>query len=265
MESSSIKLYQGTFPVIISMPHNGSAFPQQLESQFLTEALCSRDTDWFLDRLYEFAKTLGCSLIKPHFSRYIIDLNRAVDGSALYPGSENTELCPTTGFDRMPLYPEENIPDHDEIETRKKEYWYPYHQALSNETKRLRNLFPEVIILEAHSIASHVERFFSGKLDDFNFGNNDGKSSSFELIQKLQDKLELEQYSCVFNGRFKGGYITREYGKPEAGVHTIQLELSQDTYMDESTLSWDERKATKVIPKLKQVVEILLGYRPSPA
>ncbi len=241
------------------MPHNGSAFPEELQSQFLPNAFESHDTDWFLDILYSFAGDLGCSVLNPYYSRYVIDLNRAADGSELYPGADNTELCPTSAFDWSALYPEDGKPDEKEINCRIEKYWKPYHQALENEINRLRQNHAEVIVFEAHSIASHVKRFFPGKLNDFNFGNNDGKSSSQSIMESLQQGLNLEPYSCVFNGRFKGGFITRNYANPDKGVHTIQLELSQGTYMDEKFLSWDEGKAKDVIPKLRSVIELLVN------
>jgi N-formylglutamate deformylase len=240
------------------MPHNGSAFPDDLKSQFLPNAFESHDTDWFLDRLYAFAKDLGCSIINPHYSRYVIDLNRAADGSELYPGADNTELCPTSAFDWSALYPAGGEPSEEVITSRIENYWKPYHSALNSEIIRLRQQFPEVILFEAHSIASRVKRFFPDKLNDFNFGNNDGKSSSQTFLDNLQNGLNLEPYSCVFNGRFKGGYITRNYGNPNKGIHSIQLELSQDTYMNEETLEWDDAKATQVIPKLNSIIDLLV-------
>jgi len=252
------KLSEGTVPIIISMPHNGSAFPEDLKPQFLPNAFESHDTDWFLDKLYSFSGELGCSILSPYYSRYVIDLNRADDGSELYPGADNTELCPTTAFDWSPLYPSGGKPSLDEINLRIENYWKPYHQALENEINRLRQMFPTVILFEAHSIASQVKRFFPGKLNDFNFGNNNGNSSSQSLMESLQQGLNLNPYSCVFNGRFKGGFITRNYGNPDIGVHAIQLELSQDTYMDEESLSWDEGKAKDVMPKLRSIIELLV-------
>ncbi len=259
MQPSVFSLTQGTIPIVVSMPHNGSEFPDEVKSQFVDGALVSRDTDWFLDRLYQFSQNMGCSILSPKYSRYVIDINRAADGSELYPGADNTELCPTTAFNWTKLYPAGKKPQATEISNRVEKYWQPYHQALNDEITRLRVSHPKIILFEAHSIASHVERFFEGQLSDFNFGNNDGKSCSPELIAALQQNLQLNPYSSVFNGRFKGGYITRQYGNPNKGIHAIQLELSQATYMDEDSLGWNDVKAEKVMPKLKQIFEILIN------
>jgi len=255
-------LHIGTKPILISMPHDGSLFPEAIGQQFLPNALRAQDTDWFMHKLYDFAKEMGCSLLIPKFSRYVIDLNRSTDGLNLYPGQNTTELCPLSSFDFSPLYPADKQPNTEEIQRRITHYWMPYHQALKDELKRLRELFPSVLLFEAHSIASKVPRFFEGILPDFNFGTNDGKSCDEALLNIMLNKIDFKNYSKIVNGRFKGGYITRHYGKPHTGIQAIQLELSQATYMDEikpmelsnQLPSWNESKASQV----KTVLESLI-------
>ncbi|HFB64840.1 MAG TPA: N-formylglutamate deformylase, partial [Aeromonadales bacterium] len=247
----------GSSPILISMPHNGSLIPFNLSSTMHDYALQSRDSDWFLDKLYDFTRSENISLIVPKLSRYAIDLNRSPDDKPLYSGADNTELCPTTQFDRKPLYLADKSPSDEQITARIQQYWLPYHQALQQQLQRLKQLHPVVILFDAHSIASRVPRFFEGQLPDFNFGTNDGKSCSSELLDKIKREFLLEGYSSVYNDRFKGGYITRHYGDPAQGIHSIQLELSQATYMNENDLSWNVAKANKVIPHLKQLIKII--------
>ncbi len=253
----SFTLTPGTLPILISMPHNGFKIPSQISGVMEPYATKSRDTDWFIDELYRFAISAEISTLKPEFSRYVIDLNRSPDDISLYQGSDNTELCPTTQFDNYPIYLDNWQPTQQVIEDRLQKYWFPYHQTLQGELERLKQLYPVVVLFDAHSIASKVPRFFKGQLADFNFGTNDGKSCSAELLEKIKQELSLDGYSSVYNGRFKGGYITRHYGKPAQGIHSIQLELSQATYMNENDLSWNVAKANKVIPHLKQLIKII--------
>ncbi len=257
MLSTGYSLKQGDRAVLLSMPHNGFVFPDEVAQQLLPTALASKDTDWFLHRLYQFAENAGCSILKPLYSRYVIDLNRAMDGAELYPGKDTTELCPSTAFDRSALYQAGKKPDALEINRRIKQYWKPYHQALQAEIDRLVSVHSQIVLFEAHSIASVVPRFFSGKLDDFNFGTNDGNSCAPALLRYIQQKFKAKPYNSVYNGRFKGGYITRHYGQPTHGVHGIQLELSQATYLHEAELSWDEGKASHLIPYLEQLFNLI--------
>lgn len=253
----TLSVISGNSPILISLPHNGTGIPSDILNLMYPYAREVQDTDWYLDKLYSFTHTNNFTVLSPKFSRYVIDLNRASDNSSLYPGSNNTELCPTSQFDNKPLYLDQNFPTLADINKRTHQYWHPYHQALQSELERLKQLHPVVVLFDAHSIASRVPRFFEGELPDFNFGTNDGKSCSDDLLHKIKHDLELDGYSSVYNGRFKGGFITRHYGNPAQGIHSIQLELSQATYMNEDNLCWEAAKADNVIPYLQQLIEII--------
>ncbi|NMP30563.1 N-formylglutamate deformylase [Thalassotalea sp. M1531] len=257
--SQCFTLIKGNSPLLISMPHNGQEIPADIAETMTEEAKAIRDTDWFKDRLYDFAESIGASVIMPHNSRYVIDLNRNPSGENLYPGANSTELCPTTAFDLSPLYLPNKAPDSEEVSRRVELYWQPYHQALANRLSEIKQKFGCAILLEAHSILSHVPRFFEGRLPDFNFGTADGYSCSEALVKQVEN-IDFQPYSQVTNGRFKGGYITRAFGNPADNVHALQLELSQITYMDEQELTYNEVLAEKVKPKLKALVETLIAY-----
>lgn len=256
---SSYELIQGSQPLLISMPHNGTKIPADIADKMTNAALQVPDTDWYLDRLYDFAEAMGVSLLKPEFSRYVIDLNRDPGGAELYPGADNTELCPTTRFDYQPLYKEGMAPDREAIGHRVNQFWQPYHSALAEEVERIKKEHGRVILFEAHSIASQVPRFFEGSLPDFNFGTSNGATTGSEL-EALLSAFDSGAYSKVMNQRFKGGFITRHYAAPEMGVETVQLELSQITYMDESTLEFSADKARSVQPILNKLIDELLAY-----
>ena len=254
----------GSLPILISMPHNGTRIPESMAARMQPYALQSVDTDWYLHQLYDFATEMGCWLINPYYSRYVIDLNRPEDNRSLYPGSDTTELCPTTQFDYRPIYLEGCEPTGDEISQRIAAFWRPYHQQLQRALAQIREKFGYALLFEAHSIKSRVPRFFDGQLADFNFGNFDEKSSSRFLSDCIesnwQDCNKDSSYSQTFNGRFKGGYITRHYGDPEGRIESLQLELSQATYMNESNLEYDERKAAGVKRVLRSLFAKLEQY-----
>jgi N-formylglutamate deformylase len=241
------------------MPHNGENIPDDIAVTMNAKALDVADTDWHKDKLYAFAKALGAYILMPTNSRYVIDLNRDPKGVDLYPGANSTELCPTTAFDLSPLYKEGCEPSATEVARRVEHYWQPYHQAIADTLATMKKTFGKAVLLEAHSILSHVPRFFEGQLPDFNFGSANGKSCSIELMQELES-IDFSPYSMVSNGRFKGGYITRAYGAPENDIHAIQLELSQRTYMNEPSNIYNETLAQQVIPKLEKLVACLLTF-----
>lgn len=256
-------LHRGTRPLLVSMPHVGTHLPAGLAERLTPEARTVPDTDWHMDRLYDFARELGASILMATHSRYVIDLNRPPDNANLYPGQDTTGLCPVDTFDKTPVYADGAAgPDDAEIALRRGAVWHPYHNALQDELKRLRAEHGTVALWDAHSIRSVLPRFFEGKLTDFNLGSADGKSCDAGLAQDVVEIAKaVPNHTAVLNGRFKGGYITRQYGNPAEGVHAIQLELTQSAYMEEVyPFAYDAAKAANVQPAIRKMLETVLGF-----
>jgi N-formylglutamate deformylase len=258
---SNVILHQGSAPLLISLPHDGSHIPADIAGRMQPTARRSLDTDWHVGRLYgALAETLGASLLRPLASRYVVDLNRPADGHALYPGRRETGLVPTISFAGEALYAEGAEPDAADIQRRVDTYWQPYHAAIAQELERLRQAHGHVVLWEGHSIRSRVPMLFDGRLADFNLGTAGGDSCSEPLQQRLQACLDAQQrYSHVVNGRFKGGYITRHYGRPQDGIQAIQLELAQCTYMDEASLDYQPDRAVEVQALIAQLLRACLA------
>ncbi|TAL84870.1 MAG: N-formylglutamate deformylase [Rhodanobacter sp.] len=257
---STFTLHRGRVPLLISLPHDGSFIPENISMRMYPASRRSPDTDWHVARLYEpLAAALGASVLQPRASRYVVDLNRPADGHALYPGQRGTGLVPTLGFDGKPLYLDGRVPDAAEIQRRVNDYWRPYHDAISQELARLCAEHGRVVLWEGHSIRSQVPMLFDGRLPDFNLGTATGTSCARVLQTRLQSCLEAQaRFSVAVNGRFKGGYITRHYGRPEAGVHAVQLELAQLNYMDEASFEYDEARAPEVQAVIGRLLRICL-------
>lgn len=243
--SDNHTLTEGEAPLLISLPHDGVELPLDLQPRLTAAGLRVADTDWHVGRLYEpIAQRLGASLLRPRWSRYLIDLNRPANGVPLYPGRRETGLCPLISFADETLYLPGQEPTAAEIEQRVAHYWRPYHDALAAELARLRGRFDRVLLWEGHSIRSVCPMFFEGRLPDYNLGTAAGHSAAPELASSLQAVLARHPYPHVLDGRFQGGYITRHYGAPAQGVHAVQLELTQASYMDESPpFRWDAGRA----------------------
>jgi len=254
---------QGTRPLLISMPHVGTHVPPALAERLTGEARQVPDTDWHLEQLYDFADELGASVLVATHSRYVIDLNRPPDGASLYPGQSVTGLCPVDTFDDTPLYADpKDGPDEAEIAQRREAIWRPYHAKLAEELARLRAAHGMAALWDAHSIRSVLPRFFEGRLPDLNLGTADGASCDPQLAARLLAiGKEATGYGAVLNGRFKGGHITRHFGNPAGGVHAVQLEMTQCSYMQEA-LPFDYLPAVAagVKPHVRRMLEAVLAF-----
>jgi N-formylglutamate deformylase len=232
---------RGSSALIVSMPHVGTFVPHSIGRGLSDCAARRPDTDWHLPRLYDFLGDLGATMIVATHSRYVVDVNRPPDGSNLYPGRDTPRLCPIDTFHSEPLYRDGAGPDDEEVRRRVNAVWRPYHRRLESEIARVRLEHGAAILWDAHSIVSEAPRLFEGRLTDFNLGTADGASCDPGLANALLVALQRRPgYSAVLNGRFKGGYITRRYGKPDDGVHAVQMELACRGYMREPVGPVDE-------------------------
>ena len=250
---------EGQSPLVVSMPHSGLSLTQQVHEALDDSAKSLPDTDWYLPELYSFLAEYDVTQLTANYSRYVIDLNRPLDDKPLYQ-SKTTGLFPDILFDGAAVFRAGCAPDVDHREWCKRHIWQPYHVKLASELNRLRDKFGFVVLLDAHSIAARVPMLFTGQLPDFNFGNNDGGACSNNLLLALVDCVRNTEYSQVCNASFKGGYITRSKGAPKHGIHAVQLELSQATYMRNhaNLYQLDTGKSIRVQKTLRQLVDVLV-------
>jgi N-formylglutamate deformylase len=247
----------GTTPLLVSMPHTGTHVPDWLAPRLSAAARPLPDTDWHLERLYDFVDELGASVLVATHSRYVVDLNRPPDNANLYPGQDTTGIVPLDTFHREPVYLTGFPPSAGEVAKRIETYWRPYHLRLQQALAEIKAQHGYALLWDAHSIFSVLPRFFKGKLPDLNLGTADGKSCAPGIGEALVKSVE--GHSVVLNGRFKGGYITRRYGHPASRVHAVQLELSEATYMDErAPYDFREDLARELRPRLRTLLELLL-------
>jgi N-formylglutamate deformylase len=252
----------GSIPLLVSMPHVGTDIPDEIAAMLAPIALTRADTDWHLDRLYAFAEALGASTLAARWSRYVIDLNRSPEDTNLYPGLDTTGLCPVDTFGRERLYQPGRAPSESEVQRRLQRYWQPYHQQLRAELDRLLALHGRVLLWDAHSIASVVPRLFDGRLPDLNIGTASGTSCAPALEHALVAAArDQRDFTVAVNDRFKGGYITRQYGQPGRHIHALQLEMCQYLYMDEAApFDYRPDRATQVLPVLRKCVGAALAW-----
>ena len=261
---AACQLSRGTTPLVVSLPHCGELIPEEFRAAYVPRALALEDTDWHLQRLYAFARDLGASVLLPRASRYVIDLNRPPDNAPMYPGANNTELCPTRFFTGDPLYLEGRAPDEAAIAARRDTWWKPYHDTLRAELDRVKAAHGHAVLFDGHSIQAELPWLFEGRLPALNLGTADGASCAPALRERLARVLAGQQrYSHVVDGRFKGGYITRHCGRPRDGVHAVQLEMIWDCYMDETPpFAYRPDKAAQVQPLLRELLRTMRDWTP---
>jgi N-formylglutamate amidohydrolase len=253
---------RGDSPLLISVPHAGTFVPRHILDRLNTEVRKLPDTDWFVDLLYQQFTESGAGMLTANYSRYVIDLNRPPDDSALYDRA-GTQLVPEYTFDGTELYLAGKRPDVAETRLRKDQYWQPYHDKILDEINLIKKRHGFAILLDAHSIRGRVPLLFEGKLSDLNLGTHRGASADPDLISVATGALRTNPaYTFILDGRFQGGYITRNYGQPGKGVHALQLEMAQDIYMEESPPEFDEVRAMKIQTVLRTLVESLQRWSP---
>jgi formiminoglutamase len=265
--SGFLDIHRGDAPLIVAFPHTGTDLPEDIAERFVSPWLARQDADWWIEQVYAFAQGMGATTVRTRISRSVIDVNRDPSGASLYPGQATTELCPTTTFDGEPLYHGET-PNEAEIQRRRTLYFTPYHDALGAEMARLRGLHNKVVLYDAHSIRSVIPRLFDGTLPQFNIGTNGGVTCSPLLASQVAAVCAASGRSHTLDGRFKGGWTTRHYGRPAQGYHAIQMELAMRGYLaepaDVTPESWpppfDPASAAALLTTLTAILQAALAF-----
>ena len=259
-----IEVAKGESPLVLGLPHTGTQVPPSIWDSLNETGQALADTDWHIHDLYD-GLVDDVTTVRTPIHRYVIDVNRDPGGQSLYPGQNTTGLCPETDFDGRPIYRAGLAPSSEEIAARVNLYHAPYHTALRAELARVQARHGFAILYDCHSIRGLIPYLFEGRLPDFNIGTNLGATCDPSLQEQVQQRCSAaDGFSTVVNGRFKGGWTTRHYGKPDAGIHAIQMELAQSTYMIEAApWSYQSDRAARVRHVLRLILTDLKAWRPA--
>jgi len=253
-----VTVTRGPSPLILSMPHPGTGVPPDIHAELNERGQLVEDTDWHMRALYAFAERFQPTIVEAHLSRYVIDLNRDPSGVSLYPGQATTELVPTTTFDGAPIWA--STPDAAEIARRREAYFEPYHEALKAEIVRVKAAHGYAVLWDCHSIKSAIPRLFPGTLPTLNLGTNSGASCAPAVEAAAIAAMARQPVTQVANGRFKGGWITRHYGRPDDHVHALQMEIALSAYLSAEAPPWtfDAVKAATLQSALSSIIAAAL-------
>lgn len=258
-----VAITRGHGPLVLALPHTGMFVPEDIAQNLNTNGRKLADTDWHIDQLYE-GLIPEVTTVTANFHRYVIDANRDPGGASLYPGQNTTTLVPLTDFDGLDIWTK--APTEADIEQRRIRFHAPYHIALAAELERVRNLHGVAVLYDCHSIRSTISYLFDGTLPDFNIGTNSGATCAARIETATSEICtQAPGLSTVSNGRFKGGWTTRHYGQPQNGVHAIQMELAQSTYLTDEAAPWiyNQAKADRLRPHLKSILTALAKMAPT--
>ncbi|MEJ2004473.1 MAG: N-formylglutamate amidohydrolase [Cyclobacteriaceae bacterium] len=255
-----IKPAKNEVPVVISSPHSGSFIPKEIKDT-MYPALANEpdDTDWFIDELYDFAPEMGITMICANYSRWVIDLNRDPQSKPLYTdGRVITGLVPRTTFNGEPLY-QADEPDESEVDQRLNTFYMPYHTMIRQLLAEKLETFGKVLLFDAHSIRKRVPGIRNEPFPDLILGDNDWQTASPKLSESGLKALESPKYELSHNHPFRGGYITRNFGRPENNIHALQLEMAKTNYMDDSERNYDLSRAGSIRKLLSKMFEALIS------
>lgn len=276
-----VEVIRGEGPVVLGQPHGGTLVPQDIAARLNATGRALADTDWYIGRLYE-GLLPGATVVRATFHRYVIDANRDPSGASLYPGQNTTGLCPVTDFDGRGIYRMGEAPEADEVADRLARFHAPYHAALAGEVARVRARHGHVVLWDCHSIRSVIPFLFPGALPDLNIGTNGGATCDPAVERIVAERCGVlgitevrarpeggrvshPPFTAVLNGRFKGGWTTRHYGRPAEGLHAIQMETAQSAYLEAEAPPWSfsEAKAARLRPLLARILSDLAAWRPA--
>jgi N-formylglutamate deformylase len=257
-----VEITRGDGPLVLGLPHTGTHVPPAIHAALNAQGRQLEDTDWHIHELYQDLLP-GVTTVRASFHRYVIDANRDPEGASLYPGQNTTGLVPLTDFEGRDIWT--TPPTEAEIAARRAEFHAPYHAALAAELERVRARHGVAILYDCHSIRAEIPFLFDGLLPDFNIGTNNGTTCAAAIEAAVHQLTELPGYTSVLNGRFKGGWTTRHYGRPAEGLHAIQMELAQRTHLttESHPFDLDPAKSAALRPHLARILQSLADLAPT--
>jgi N-formylglutamate amidohydrolase len=236
-----------------------------------------RSEDSFVHEIFGCAPDMGAPLLHALFPRAFVDPNR-----------EPYELDPAVFKDRLPPYANTSSPrvvaglgtiarvvanganiyrgklSLEEGLERIRSYYWPYHEALRSLVESTKEQFGYCILIDCHSMPSNNRptRVRDAKRTAFVLGDCHGTTCAPIVTQTVEQVLTRKDYKVVRNAPYAGGFVTRHYGKPQAQVHGLQIEINRHIYMDESRI--ERRPALKTLAEdMRDVVAALGGLDPA--
>jgi N-formylglutamate deformylase len=234
--------------LVADSPHSGRHYPADFKYSCDKQTLRQAEDAW-IDKLFDFLPDLGVPFLQAQFPRSYIDANRdaskvVADFNKAGAKAARAEFVPVeSGLIRSPVTPRHRVPVYKrklslgEAFNRVSGYHKPYHDRLARMLDKAVSEEGRVVHLNCHSMPSSIYRGTRQNKYDIILGTRDGETADAALADKLRVLLEAKGYVVGMNiAGFRGAEIVRRYGKPEAGRHSIQIEINRALYMNEKNL-----------------------------
>ncbi|MFZ3584757.1 N-formylglutamate deformylase [Loktanella sp. DJP18] len=249
---------RGDSPLVLGFPHGGTQVTVDVAANLNENGLILADTDWHIAKLYD-GLVEDVTTVEATFHRYVIDANRDPGGDSLYPGQNTTGLIPLHDFDGQWIWLQE--PSDEDQKYRVASFHEPYHRALNDEIQRVKSKHGYAVLIDCHSIRSEIPFLFEGVLPTLNIGTDFGKTCDPAIEAAVMGAIADGPFTQVLNGRFRGGWTTRHYGRPADHVHAVQIEIAQHAYLSEETppFRYDNKKADELRPSLASILSAVLS------
>jgi N-formylglutamate deformylase len=233
--------------IVFNSPHSGNVYPRTfLASAKLDISTLRRSEDTFVDELFAGVVAHGFPLMRAHFPRCYVDVNREpyeldprmFDGRL--PSFANTRSMRVAGGlgtvarivgDAQEIYGQ-RLPVDDAL-SRIEGLYKPYHRALRRLVTRTHREFKVAVLVDCHSMPSAASTKDERPRADFVLGDRYGTSCVALISETVEKLLTGMGYTVSRNKPYAGGFITEHYGDPPSGLHAIQLEINRGLYMDE--------------------------------
>lgn len=231
---------RGETPVVVEVPHAGLAIPEGVaRSLTVSPDVVLRDSDLYVDRIWERAPEHGATLLCAHVSRYVIDLNRAADDIDRATVADHPAPRPTQARGVVWRVTTEGHPAlreplrYVDLCDRLAMFHEPYHEALARELHRKRARFGWAILVAAHSMPSKSRD--SLLRADIVPGTRGRTTADPRVIDLVDRHFRGAGLSVRHDEPYRGGFTTGHYGRPDEAIHAIQIELNRALYVEEST------------------------------
>lgn len=264
-----------TAPLVFASPHSGRDYPEAfLAASPLAIGRLRRSEDAFIDEIFAAAPRLGAPLVVANFPRAYIDPNR-----------ESFELDPTMFSDSLPRYVNRRsvrvgaglgtiarvVATGEEIYARKlrfadaleriERYYRPYHHALESQIASTRQRFGVCLLIDCHSMPSvgrPTDADTGTSRVDIVLGDAHGSACGGHIVDAIAGMLIELDFKVRYNDPYAGGFTTRHYGRPDEGVHTLQIEINRALYMDEIAITRAPAMAG-LVAKIERAILAIVG------
>jgi N-formylglutamate amidohydrolase len=253
--------------VLVEVPHAGLEVPAEVRAQLVVgDAAILRDSDLFVDRLFARVPAHGASLLTSRLSRYVVDLNRAPDDVDRQTVRDHPAPRPTQSRGVVWRSTTDGLPalrepiTYAELERRVARYHTPYHAALEAELERKRTTFGHAILVAGHSMPSTGKG--RERRADVVPGTRGRTTASARVIDLVERHFVGLGLTVKHDDPYRGGWSTQRYGRPDSGVHAIQIELNRALYADEDRSLLDDAGVARLTPMLLSLIDALGALTP---